>query len=140
MKKMLVTYNAMEGIPVGRYEVGNLIVYSGDYGRSNYTGIPFVGENQVADAEKKMEEIVTDLAKDVAQIDSAYVYVGSAAMKGAFALIQDLNKAGKEVHMVACDCSLSEKEEMARQLSISRIDCECGGRDTCRRFVAELST
>lgn len=136
---MIVTYNAMKSVPVGRHENGKVIVYSGDYGRAKYTGIPFVGSDQKTDAERKMAELKQDLAVDTQNIDEAYVYVGSAAMHGAMELIRDLLKAGKKVHMVACDCDSETKRQFAKNLSLPWIESECGGRETCTRLVSELA-
>ena len=138
-KILIVTYNAMHDVPVGRHENGKVIVYSGDYGRAKYTGIPFVGSNQKTDAEKKMAELKQDLAADTQDIDEAYVYVGAAAMHGAMELIRDLLKVGKKVHMVACDCDCEAKRQFADNFSIPWIESECGGRETCARLVSELA-
>src|SRR3989344_5265985 len=109
MKTMLVTYNAIRNIPVGRYEKGQVVVYSGDYGRAKYISfIPQSGglqeRSQHTEAEAKVAELASDLATDVQNIDAACVYVGSgsAAMDGAMALIRDLRAVGKKVTMVAC--------------------------------------
>lgn len=139
-KIMIVTYNAMQGVPVGRHENGKVIVYSGDYGRAKYTGIPFVGSDQKTDAERKMAELKQDLAVDTQNIDEAYIYVGSAAMHGAMELIRDLLKVGKKVHMVACDCDGATKRQFANNLSVPWIESECGGRETCARLISELAS
>jgi hypothetical protein len=138
-KIMIVTYNAMRGVPVGRHENGNVIVYSGDYGRAKYAGIPFIPSQQEEEAERKMSELKQDLVADVQNIDEAYIYVGAAAMNGAMALIRDLIKIGKKVHMVACDCDFRIKQQFAEEHSLKWIESECGGRETCARLVDDLA-
>src|SRR3989344_7035389 len=136
MRAMLVTYNAMRGIPIGRYEEGEVVVYSGDYGREKYVALspifltPLGGElayEQTVVAERKLADVVNDLSSDIQNINSAYVYVGVAAMRGAMELIRGLQKADKKVTMVACDCDLETKSQFAQNLGIEVIWSECGG-------------
>ncbi len=140
-KRLLVTYNAMDGIPTGRHEVGNVIVYSGDYGRQKYAGVPGIPPEQAREAEAKVAELRQDIAVDVDNIDEAWVYVGQAAMGGAVELIRDLQRMGKKIHMIACDCDKTAKENLAASLRIIKIIwCECGGRFTCAELVHDLAT
>ena len=39
---LVVSYNEVMGVPVGRHERGGVIVYSGDYGKAKYTGVPLL--------------------------------------------------------------------------------------------------
>ena len=147
-KTMLVTYNRMEGIPIGRHEEGGVVVYSGDYGRSKYSALaplfltPLGGAlacEQERAAETTLASVANDLSVDIPNIDSAYVYVGVAAMNGAMELIRGLQAAGKKVTMVACDCDEETKSQFADDLGIKVIWSECGGRTTCADLVRQLA-
>jgi hypothetical protein len=142
MKVLLVTYNEMHDVPLGRYEKGRVIAYSGDYGRDKYmTLVPSpIDDQQRADAERTVRQLQTDIEADLSNIKEAYVYVGAAAMDGAMKLIRSLQLAGKKIYMIACDCMGEEKATFAVELGITEVMwCECGGRDTCARLVHMLS-
>lgn len=142
MKVLLVTYNAMDGVPLGRYEKGRVIAYSGDYGRAKYmTLVPTpIDDQQRTDAERTVRQLQTDIETDLSNIEEAYVYVGAAAMDGAMELVRSLQSAGKKVHMVACDCMEVDKVAFAFMFGITEVMwCECGGRDTCAHLVHTLS-
>lgn len=141
-KVLLVTYNQMHGVPLGRYEKGRVIAYSGDYGRAKYmTLVPTpIDDQQRTDAERTVRQLQTDIEADIANIEEAYIYVGAAAMDGAMQLIRSLQDAGKKVHMVACDCMEADKVAFAIMLDITEVMwCECGGRETCAQLVYALA-
>ena len=129
----------MDGIPLGRFETGNVIVYSGDYGRQKYANVPGIPDSQAQEAEAKVKELAGAIGAELPNIDEAYVYVGAAAMDGAMRLIRDLRKAGKQVTMIFCDCCASAKLKMAAELQVPHIKCECGGRITCAQLVRQLA-
>jgi len=118
---LVVSYNEVMGVPVGRHERGGVIVYSGDYGKAKYTGVPWLGAKQVAVAEAKVAELAHDIVDDINSVDEVYVYVGRAAMGGAMRLIVDLKKACKKVHMVACTCERADKQFFADGLGVADV-------------------
>ncbi len=142
-KIMLVTYNAIPGIPIGRHFLGDVVVYSGDYGRDTFMREIFVPnevvEQAINAAEKKLAEIKKALEVDVQDITEAYIYVGVGALKGAIELIRNLKAKGKIVRMVACSCEIETKRQLARELGINWIESECGGRDTCANIIRKLT-
>lgn len=122
---VIITYNDLVGVPRGRHVSGRVIVYSGDYGRSKYTGI---------------DEIKKDLLMDAELCDEIYVYVGNSMMNGARKLIRDLMDRGKLVHIIACYCDAERKRAIVRDMGdISWIEAECGGRQVFANLIAQHS-
>lgn len=57
-KTMVVSYNPITGIPLGRCEKGDAIIHSGDYGRKKYLGLLFTAEEYGAVDEADMSDEV----------------------------------------------------------------------------------
>lgn len=131
-KFLVVSYSVIPGIPVGRYELCNTIVYSTDYrppnARRRWTS------PNVIELEQKLDMDIQN--KDIVE---AYVYLCVAMMRGAMDLIRELRKAGKKVRMVACDCEHEIKQRFADDLDIRWIKSECGGRETCAKLIHDLA-
>ena len=146
MKKIiLVTYNPLQGIPIGRYQCGNVTVYSGDYGKAQLEAMSLFEVNEttldeaVARAEAEVLALKQQIVADTANIDEAYVYVGMAAIDGAMKLLQELKNMGKAAHMIACPCNFGEKSSFANKIHIDWVMSECGGERTCARIIRELT-
>ena len=137
---LLVSYNEVQGVPVGRHESGGVIVYSGDYGKAKYAGVPWLGSTQIAVAETMLSELAQDIVVDIGNVDEVYVYVGLAAISGAMDLIADLQKAGKKVHIVACVCDRRVKERFADKLGIPDVIWSaCSGYAVCGDIVKRFA-
>lgn len=130
-KFLVVTYSVIPGIPVGRHEVDNTIVYSTNY--TPNTCHRWMSPNLI-ELEQKLEMDIQN--KDIVE---AYVYLSVAMMNGAMQLIRDLRKAGKKVRMVACDCEHEIKQRFAEDLDLRWIKSECSGRETCAELIRELA-
>jgi len=134
-KIMIVTYNKIPGIPVGRHENGNVVMYSGVYYcLAEYTDISFGGTDQ-----NERVKLKKNFVADVHNIGEAYIYVGNRRGDEAKELICSLLKDGKKVHMVACSCDEEAKWQFARKLSIPLIESDCNGCLTCDRLFRELA-
>lgn len=110
-----VFYEAYE-IPPGCYENGNLIIFSGHFGRSLYREVPgfLLGQEDM--------------------FDEAYVYWGNDEGDEE-ALISFLMRAGKKVHVVSCGCSRRAKQ-LADEHSLEFLHCSCG--NNSQLFFIEL--
>lgn len=137
-KILIATYNKIDGIPLGWYKEGKVTVYSGDYGRSNFKNLS-VYDDQISAAESEMARVRNEVLENLTGISKAYVYVGSAALRGSVELIVLLQKAGIEVVMLACDCQQDAKIEVASAYRLEIIWSDCGGRRSCARLVRELA-
>ncbi len=138
-KIMLITYNDVVGVPIGRYETEKVIVYSGNYGRDAYAGIPHISQKQTNAAERVVAELKQSIAKDLDIVHIVFVYVGAAALQGSTSLVRDLIEKGKEVRMVACDCAYDQKNEIKETYQIEWIACECGGEFTCSQIIQDIN-
>jgi len=144
-KAIVVSYNAITGIPEGRYAKGNAIAYSADWGRA------FTAENveagsagrRIAEAQQAVAEgtlgaLVGMIKEDLHQVDTVYVYVGVRAKEGSKHLISRLKALGKAVHMVACKCDRTEKVAFAKMVDVDIIWAdECGGHNMCAEIFIQ---
>lgn len=131
-KFLVVSYSVIPGIPVGRHELCNTIVYSTNYrppnARRRWTS------PNVIELELQLEMDIYN--KDIVE---AYVYLSVAMMNGAMDLIRALRRAGKKVRMVACDCEHEIKQRFAEDLDLRWIKSECGGRETCAELIRKFA-
>jgi hypothetical protein len=151
-KVIVVSYNDIKGVPIGRYEKGDAVAYSAEWGSeiftelavmSELTGLPFydngtANEQEVA-AEGAVSRLEQQIGQDLSSIETVYVYVGVSAKDKAFNLIKKLQSLGKTVHMVACDCDYRTKTDFADRLGIDIIWTECGGEQICGEIFRKFS-
>lgn len=145
-KTMIVTYNQIQGVPVGRCEKGNVVGYSAEWGFEELAldlllAPSFLQEalekNIQRTAEATMSSLQEMLVIDLKTVETVYVYVGMNAMDGAMNFIEKLQKMGKQVHMIACDCDSRIKADFARKLGIDVIWTSCGGDAKCGEIFAQ---
>ncbi len=149
---MVVSYNSISGVPLGRHEDGNVVAYSAEWGFEQFadiavleamTGVPFyddtVDKNCRNAAEGAFSNLETMLADDLLAVETVYVYVGESARDRAMSFIQKLQSIGKTVHMVACDCRQQSKIRFAEQLGIDITWCQCGGENECGEIFRKYS-
>ncbi len=149
-KVMVISYNPIEGIPVGRYEQGNAVAYSAEWGFDKFaelslmtvmSGKPLYDiaamHLQKQAASKALANLENMLAHDLPFTKVVYVYIGVSARQSAMAFIKKLQELGKEVRMVACDCDQQVKENFAQQLGIDIIWTSCGGGAKCGEIFTQ---
>lgn len=140
-KVLVVSYNAIRGIPLGRSVVGNVIVHSGDYGRDAYCRPDSRAtiQEQTSAAERVSAQLAQQCHTDLDVIEDAYVYVGASGYDGQIALMEILLGRGKRVRMVACDCLDQDKRSVTERLGVEWIMSECGGEEKLAELVRELA-
>lgn len=152
LKAMVVSYNPISGAKTGRFEKGNAVAYSAQYGWREYaeavvfafaTGEPgiinAVCSSQRNAAERALGALAASLSEDLKTVETVYVYVGLTAMEGALQFIKKMQELGKTVHMIACDCDQHVKERFALKLGIDVTWTGCGGERKCGEIFAQLS-
>lgn len=151
-KVMVVSYNNIGHLPVGRFEHDNAVAYSAEWGFEEFadagmlavmTGSPAV-LGSVVDASQEAAEsalsgLEARLANDLPSVEVVYVYVGQTAMDAAMKFIRKLQSLGKTVHMIACDCNQRTKVNFAKTLGIDIIWTVCGGEDKCGEIFEQYS-
>ncbi|MBP6885825.1 MAG: hypothetical protein KBC02_01100 [Candidatus Pacebacteria bacterium] len=140
---LVISYNPIDGVPLGRTVVGPVACHTGDYlGYSPFASRASLSLEQVeelmATARKTLDGVVRSQSADIEHAEHVYVYVGASAMKEALTFIESIMPLGKKVTMVACDCGFSAKQECANRFSIPWIMSECGGEVTLGNLVEKL--
>lgn len=140
---LMISYNPIHGVPLGRVVVGPVVCHTGDYLgyapfalRAHLT-LPQM-EELMATARKTLDNVIRSQSADIEHAEHVYVYVGASALKEALTFIESLMPLGKKVTMVACDCSFSAKQECANRFNIPWIMSECGGEITLGELVEKL--
>ena len=146
-KVMVISYNEIGGVPLGRHEEGNAVAYSAKWGWEAFaeialldvvSGIPFfdngVAQDQRSKAESAFSSLEEMVTHDLPTVETVYVYVGESAKRAAMQFVRKIQSLGKTVHMVACDCGQQSKIEFARQLGIDITWTWCGGEETCGKI------
>lgn len=143
-KVLIVSYNRIEGFPLGKYEDDSVVVFSGREGGELTTrvvcevGLDFFyfGKMERVDAaHKSLQEICGDIGQ------YAVVYSGDEGAENSFTgrFAYFLSRGlGKIVRLVGCKCGdLSGKERMARMIGPEYQLCECRGEKTMGQIARE---
>jgi len=154
-KAVLITYNEIPGVPIGRTVIGNVTVYSGDYGRDGHLYQTmfdaakallndlegFISNQKVLSsmAENELKKVSGNInIDDLEKAEKIVIYTGLQAIKGATELAKCIKALDKNILLLACDCKKEKKEQIAKQLGIEIIFTgECGGQSSCRKFIED---
>lgn len=150
-KVLLLTYHQIPGVPRGRYEKGNIIVYSDEYYERYEVGV--VGARtlkawmQAREAgtaiavARTIAGLSVSFASDLPRVDTVYFYVGQNAASWILSLIAGLRTEPrkKKVVMISCRCERDKKERFAKEFGVEIIWDDCGGHKACMQIVERFS-
>lgn len=159
-KALLVTYNQIPNIPIGRHEIGNVIICSGDYGKDSYLlpaeaqmdrRIEMLFSQEARDKYNAKRQEQSEKAEatlrntstmidngDIDQVSTVFIYVGKYAMQGAMNLARSFVKTGKKIVLFACDCEEDTKQSFAKEIGCEiMVSGDCGGRKMARAIIDE---
>lgn len=159
-KALLITYNQIPNIPLGRHETGNVIVFSGDYGKDRYLisdaeanyrmmkmetsqeerdKFDIERREQTSKAEDTLHNTINLIGiDDLDLVEAVFIYVGLHAMPGAMALAKSLLWTGKKIVLFACDCEYETKRDFAKEIGCEiMMTPECGGRKMAQMIIEE---
>lgn len=150
---MLITYNRLPTIPIGRQVVGEMIVISGDYGRDSFLyethekmgeafrkdkeGFLARQKEQREKAEREAKRLINSLQMDdIEKCGTIIIYIGVYALGEMFNLARSLKPLEKNILIIACDCYKEYKKVEALNIDIPiHFTNECGGGKTCEEFI-----
>ena len=139
-KTLFVTYNSVEGIPVGLYEDDKVIALSGNYGRNGFKSLVSMAvslseERSIISKGKEassrvMDDLNTKVDKLLDKVARAYIYCGASSLETVRDIIGRMKERGIEASLLGCDCDYSEKINVANELGVELIMSGCGGERT----------
>lgn len=105
-RSLFLTYHALDGIPPGRSEEANSVIYSGIGVKSHYGAEIFEGP--------QARTLKQSFYKDLLEVRTIYLYIGTPPLEHAKELLLKFLDLRKQVLVIACDCADNEKEELKK--------------------------